>query len=122
MVSGYHIVGGLVGLTVDGSIASSYSTGTVSADYQVGGLLGEYKTRGDNVEEVVFFCFWDTETSGQATSWDGTGLTTVEMQTATAYLEAGWDFIEETANGNEDIWWIDEGKDYPRLWWENEGN
>jgi len=22
------------------------------------------------------------------------------------------------ANGTEDIWWILEGKDYPRLWWE----
>jgi len=32
--------------------------------------------------------------------------------------EAGWDFVGETANGTEDIWWIDEGKDYPRLWWE----
>ena len=32
--------------------------------------------------------------------------------------EAGWDFVGETANGTEDIWWIDEGKDYPHLWWE----
>lgn len=21
-------------------------------------------------------------------------------------------------NGTDDIWWILEGKDYPRLWWE----
>jgi len=26
--------------------------------------------------------------------------------------------VDETNNGTEDIWWIDEGKDYPRLWWE----
>jgi hypothetical protein len=26
--------------------------------------------------------------------------------------------VGETANGTEDIWWIDEGQDYPRLWWE----
>ena len=26
--------------------------------------------------------------------------------------------VDEAANGMEDIWWIDEGKDYPRLWWE----
>jgi hypothetical protein len=26
--------------------------------------------------------------------------------------------VGETANGTEDIWWILEGKDYPRLWWE----
>jgi hypothetical protein len=30
----------------------------------------------------------------------------------------GWDFVGETVNGTEDIWWILEGKDYPRLWWE----
>jgi hypothetical protein len=29
-----------------------------------------------------------------------------------------WDFIDETENGTDDIWWIDEGQDYPRLWWE----
>ena len=27
-------------------------------------------------------------------------------------------WMGETANGTEDIWWILEGKDYPRLWWE----
>jgi hypothetical protein len=26
--------------------------------------------------------------------------------------------MDEILNGTEDIWWIDEGKDYPRLWWE----
>jgi len=24
----------------------------------------------------------------------------------------------ETDNGTDDIWWILEGQDYPRLWWE----
>jgi hypothetical protein len=39
-------------------------------------------------------------------------------QEASTFLDAGWDFVGETANGTEDIWWILEGKDYPRLWWE----
>ena len=26
--------------------------------------------------------------------------------------------LGETPNGTEDIWWILEGQDYPRLWWE----
>ena len=39
-------------------------------------------------------------------------------EAATTLLEAGWDFVSETANGTEDIWWILEGKDYPRLWWQ----
>jgi hypothetical protein len=39
-------------------------------------------------------------------------------QPRAAIPEAGWDFVGETANGTQDIWWILEGKDYPRLWWE----
>jgi hypothetical protein len=26
--------------------------------------------------------------------------------------------MDETQNGTDRIWWIDEGRDYPRLWWE----
>lgn len=29
---------------------------------------------------------------------------------------AGWDLVDETANGTDDIWWILEGRDYLRLW------
>jgi hypothetical protein len=49
---------------------------------------------------------------------DSYGKTTAEMQRASTFLEVGWDFVDETENGTDDIWWIDEGKDYPRLWWE----
>ena len=27
-------------------------------------------------------------------------------------------FLDETANGTEDFWWVDEDVDYPHLWWE----
>jgi len=50
---------------------------------------------------------------------DSSGKTTAEMQTATTFLEAGWDFVDETDNGTDDIWWILEGQEYPKLWWEH---
>jgi hypothetical protein len=62
--------------------------------------------------------FWDTWTSGEVWSDGGTGLTTAQLQRAQTFFDAGWDFVGETANGTEDIWWILEGMDYPRLWWE----
>jgi hypothetical protein len=40
------------------------------------------------------------------------------MQMQSTFTNAGWDFVDETANGTDDIWWILEGLDYPRLWWE----
>jgi len=43
-------------------------------------------------------------------------------EAAAAFIGAGWDFVGETAKGTEDIWWILEGQDNPRLWWEKTGN
>ncbi len=112
-VYGDSTVGGLVGGNT-GRVTNSYSTGAVSGTgVYVGGLVGGYEDEGNVVQ-----CFWDVQASGQATSYGGTGLTTAEMQMARTFLEAGWDFAGETANGTEDIWWILEGKDYPRLSWE----
>jgi len=110
-VNGSQQLGGLVGYNWGGKIATSYSTGTVSGIYLVGGLVGPNSGS-------IAASFWDTQTSGQARSAGGTGKTTAEMQTASTFLDAGWDFVGETDNGTADIWWIDEGKDYPRLRWE----
>jgi hypothetical protein len=109
-------IGGLVGYN-NGSIASSYSVGAVIANEDVGGLVGFV-----DVDSATENSFWDIETSGQDASASGIGKTTAEMQTANIFLDAGWDFVDETANGTDDIWWIDEGQDYPRLWWETQGN
>jgi hypothetical protein len=84
----------------------------VTGNENVGGLVG------DEYKSSITMSFWNIETSGQTTSAGGEGKTTVEMQTAGTFLEAGWDFVDETANGTEDIWWINEGQDYPKLWWE----
>jgi hypothetical protein len=122
-VSSGGSVGGLVGDN-DGSISNSYSTGTVDGDGNyVGGLIGW------NNEGSITTSFWDMETSGltnmcgsqhnDATGCDDSfGKTTAEMQTKSTFTDAGWDFVDEVVNGTEDIWWINEGQDYPRLWWE----
>jgi len=110
-VAGEKNAGGLVGYNV-GAATNCYSTGIVLGDECVGGLVGDGDANG------VVASLWDTQASGQSVSAGGTGKTTAEMQTAQTFLEAGWDFVDETANGTEDIWWILEGKDYPRLWWE----
>ena len=62
------------------------------------------------------------ETSELLSSDGGIGKTTTEMQTADTFLEAGWDYMDETINGTDDIWLIDEGRDYPHLWWETQDN
>jgi len=100
------------------SIASSYSIGAVNGIYNVGGLVGIASDPFYESGEDVSNCFWDMNTSGQITSAGGTCRTTAEMQMANTFLDAGWDFVDETANGTDNVWWILEGQDYPRLWWE----
>jgi len=114
-VSGRSSVGGLLGFN-SGAVTGCYSTGSVSGGSYVGGLVGGHFEVTNATG--CFGCFWDIQTSGQATSDGGTGKTTAQMQTAKTFLDAGWDFVGETANGTEDLWWILEGKDYPRLWWQ----
>jgi len=116
-VSGQRVVGGLAGYST-GSFIMCYSTGMVSVDHDVRRII---KKKNPDFG-IVTDCFWDVETSVQSSSAGGTGLTTAEMQTAGTFLDAGWDFVDETANGTEDIWWILEGQDYPRLWWETDDN
>ncbi|MFC1793120.1 GLUG motif-containing protein, partial [Planctomycetota bacterium] len=118
-ISGDRSVGGLVGLN-EGSITKSYSTGTVMGNEDVGGLVGDDSDSGYGRPDIgsTTASFWDMETSGQSSSAGGTGKTKAEMQIASIFLEAGWDFVDETENGTEDIWWILEGKDFPRLSWE----
>lgn len=130
-------IGGLVARSMFGSLTDCYSDGTVTGIQDVGGLAGHgsritncYSSCVVSGQEYLggltsyggnWWCndsFWDAEVSGQTKSSAGKGLDTATMQSAQTYLEAGWDFMGETRNGTKDIWWIDDGQDYPRLWWE----
>jgi hypothetical protein len=119
-VTGERLIGGLVGIN-PGTICQCYAMGRVSGLEDVGGCIGKNQSTGTSrTTGVVIACFWDQDTSGQIFSDGGSGKTTAEMKTASTFLNVGWDFVDETANGTEDIWWINEGQDYPRLWWEAE--
>jgi len=120
-VTGGSRVGGLVGVNYYGSVTHSYSTGSVTGSSQVGGLVGYNKGTVSN-------SFWDTETSGQATSDGGTGKTTAEMMdvatftdTETQGLDEPWD-ITAVALGQTNpahTWNIVDGETYPFLSWES---
>jgi hypothetical protein len=101
-VSGDNRVGGLVGYNWAGSIAASYSTAKVvgTGDF-VGGLVGHCWFGN------ITTSFWDIETSGQTTSEGGIGKTTAEMQTASTFVDAGWDFVN--------VWGIGQNQTYPYL-------
>jgi len=100
-------VGGLVGYMYDGSITTSYAVGAVSIDG--GGDAGGLVADGDNAS--ITDSYWDTETSGQPSSYGGTGLTTDEMTGDDAPNNmVGFDF---QSNWNTT-------SSYPELVWQEE--
>jgi len=84
----------------DEGIFRVYSVGSVTGFSVIGGLTAEW------LGTATVSSFWDTITSGQATSATGTGKTTTEMQTKSTFTNAGWDFT--------DVWEISAGE-YPTL-------
>jgi filamentous hemagglutinin family protein len=96
-VSGMNLVGGLVGYN-SGTISNSCAVGSASGINYVGGLVGH---NGDYFVGWVSDSFWDTQTSGQATSAAGTGMSTAQMQhlanftsttSANGNVNPAWDF------------------------------
>jgi hypothetical protein len=115
-VTGDHNIGGLMGANY-GHVGTSYSTGSVTGSSSVGGLVG-VNGYGGSVSDS----FWDTETSGQATSDGGTGKTTMEMQEITTFSGAGWDIIGVADLGTHNpayIWNIVSNITYPFLSWQS---
>ncbi|ULO05928.1 S-layer homology domain-containing protein [Paenibacillus sp. 19GGS1-52] len=100
-VSGDQFVGGLSGYDRLGIINNSYATGSVSGNRYVGGLLGYNNSYG----VVVNYSFYDSSTTGQSDTGNGTGKTTEEMQVPNTFSD--WNFSED--------WYMLSGE-YPKLW------
>ncbi|MCE5341817.1 MAG: GEVED domain-containing protein [Planctomycetaceae bacterium] len=110
-VTGDSQVGGLCGTNASSSVVAiienCYSTGAVNGSSNVGGLVGLDFSEPDG---ETINSFWDVETSGRQSSFGGTGLTTVQMKTASTYKNVNWDFVN--------IWRICDSTDYPKFQWE----
>jgi len=116
-VTGDLSVGGLVGVNSAGAgtVSNSYSAGSVTGNSYVGGLVGY------NHGYTVSNSFWDTKTSGQATSDGGTGKNTTEMQYIATFSVAGWDISVVALNETNPtyIWNIVNNVTYPFLGWQS---
>jgi hypothetical protein len=98
-------------------ISNCYATGAVSGtSSSMGGLLGGAVTVTTGNLETIENCFYDSETTGYnaaTTTWTDAGTATSDMQTESTFTNAGWDFIDETANGTDDIWTLDDSATDP---------
>lgn len=117
------VVGGFMGYNRSVIIINCYATGFVYADYPeyLGGFVG-YDNSGSYTTS-----FWDIDTSGKTDGVgnvdpDPTGIygkNTSQMKIQSTFTSAGWDFVDETANGTNDYWrmCVDD-VNYPLLAWQ----
>ena len=124
-VTGHDVdnnVGGLVGHNISGGpgsggiVTASYSTGEVTGHGNVGGLVGQDSTNL-NSRNSINYSYWNTETSGQASSDGGAGKTSVELATPTGYtgIYANWNLDLDGDNANDDPWNFGTAFQYPVL-------
>ena len=105
-VTGFSIVGGLVGVNTRGSrITNSYATGAVTGNSIVGGFTGFNNGTVEN-------SYWDTKASGIETSATGDGRTTAELKSPTA---PGMTSMEIYYGWSADIWDFGSTNTYPIL-------
>ncbi|MFO7447070.1 MAG: hypothetical protein R6W90_11925, partial [Ignavibacteriaceae bacterium] len=113
-VHGNLIVGGLTGYDVSSTISNCYTIGSVSGRMYTGGISG--------LGSTVNNCFWNKTVNPDLDNGFGTGKTTYELKTHSTYVNAGWDFLNETSNGSENYWGINETgaehEGYPFLQWQ----
>ena len=105
-VSGNYNLGGLVGyLGQETTVLNCYSSGTVSGNSNLGGLVGRKGTTNVTISNS----FWNTESSGNATSAAGTAITNDLMRTSSTFTVVSWDLST--------IWNIQSGspRSYPYL-------
>jgi hypothetical protein len=119
-VYGNRRVGGLVGRNYDdGTVNRTYSTGRVTGNDDFGGLVG--KNYGD--VSKISRSFWDTVTSGQATSDGGDPKTTEEMKKFSTFQQKRWTIWAvpdpDTRRNTTHLWNIVDGDTYPFLSWQS---
>ena len=120
-------IGGLAGYfnSAVTAVNNCYAVGAVSGQSgskYLGGLIGNF------VSGTISNSFWDTETTLMADAAGYTagtitnvfGTTTAEMKLQSTYTAYGWDFLDETTNGTNDIWRMCvDGVKYPKLTWQH---
>ena len=121
-ITGNAGAGGLVGATQSGSgITASFSTGapTATGDGQIvraRGLVGVVFPTA-----TVTNAYWDTEASGITDTGAGTGKTTSQLKTPTAYgtgntdIYKDWNLNLDGVTGNDDPWNFGTASEYPVL-------
>ena len=97
--------GGFIGRVTDVPVVRNcYATGDVFESDGVAWSSGDKGFLGGGDASNFSANFFDSEASNQSSATGATAKTTAEMNSKNTFTNAGWDFVDETTNGTDDIW------------------
>jgi len=112
-----YAVGGLIGANA-GKIMNCYAAAVVSGYDVLGGLVGTANASGSTFTACFWNKDLNPLLTGVGNITDPpevVGESTTNMQLESTYTSVGWDFVGDSANGTDDIWMIREMVTYPLL-------
>ncbi len=116
-------IGLLIGTSFVNQVHYCYSSGNI-VDSEGGSIAADKGFLGANVGSTTGSNFFNNDLSNQTSATGAEIKTAGEMKTLSTYIDAGWDFVDETDNGANDYWNMDlingvYGSGYPFLSWQN---
>lgn len=110
-------IGGLIGRNRGGTQTNyCYSSSVVTGPAGTNGVGGFVGRMGTSDKEYYTACFWDSEINpglpgiGNGIDPNVIGESTANMQMASTFTSAGWDFVDD--------WKICDGTNYPKFAWQ----
>ncbi len=125
IVTGESYLGGLLGFNSSGSVDECLADGDVTGNSYSAGLCG-FNSSGSisdsfwNMEAMEANVGYNESSTKQGSETNVQGITNDQMHDINTFLKAGWDFVNETQNGTDDIWRMPYVIDAPILSWQRD--
>ncbi len=107
-INNCYASGNVQGTKIIGSFSGKFNRVIVDNCYSLGSItyiessVGAFTSSATST--TCTNSFWNSTTAGVATSPIATGKTTEELQTLATFIDSDWDFVDESANGENDYW------------------
>ncbi len=107
-ISNCYASGNVQGTSIVGSFSGRFNRVIVDNCYSLGSVTSIESSVGAFTSSAFSTTctnsFWNSTTAGVATSPIAIGKTTEELRTLATFIDSDWDFVDESANGENDYW------------------
>lgn len=107
-INNCYASGNVQGTSIVGSFSGRFNRVIVDNCYSLGSITYIESSVGAFTSSAFSTTctnsFWNSTTAGVATSPIAIGKTSEELRTLATFIDSNWDFVDESANGENDYW------------------